>query len=206
MDISQDLLRYSKRDNSKPAEAAKVTVRENVLGVIGADRASVFDAYAGEGRMHAAVWHKASHYIGCDKDWFPQDDRVCFAKFDNRRVLRGIDLGQFNIFDLDAHGSPWEQFWIIAVRRPVAPGEQLAICMTEGTGLKMNMGGTSRAMAWIAGVKTHMPGMGAARDDLIERALSRTVQTMRCTVSRRWQARGNKGSRVLYLGLILEGV
>jgi hypothetical protein len=211
MDISQDLLRYGKRDNSKPAEGAKAKIRENVLGIIGAENARVFDAFAGEGRMYRAVWHKAAYYVGCDRDWFP-DDRLAYAgqlpnhPIDNRRVLRAIDLTRFNLFDLDAHGSMWEQFWIIAARRPCAPGEKIGIVITEGTGLKMNMGGASRDLAWIAGVKTHMPGMGSARDGLIEKALRRTVAKMGCKVLRRWEARGNKGSRVLYLGLILEAL
>lgn len=212
MDISQDLLRYGKRDNSKPAEGAKVTIRENVLAAIGAENGRVFDAFAGEGRMYSAVWHKAAKYVGCDRDWFPNDDRVAYAgqlpnhPLDNRRVLRAIDLTEFNIFDLDAHGSMWEQWWIIAARRPCAPGERLGIVITEGTGLKMNMGGVSRDLAYIAGIRTQLPGMGAARNNLIEKALQRTVEKMGCRVVKRWEARGNKGSRVLYLGLVLEAL
>lgn len=122
MDISQDLLRYGKRDNSKPAEAAKIKIRESVLAAIGAEQASVFDAFAGEGAMFKAVWSMAAQYVGCDKDaWYPDDPRMAFAKADNRRVLRAVDLRNYNIF------------------------------------------------------------------------------------AKRWQANGNKGSRVTYIGLVLEG-
>ena len=102
MDISQDLLRYSKKDNSKAAEAAKIRIRECVLAAIGAQTASVFDAFAGEGQMFKAVWCQAARYVGCDKDaWYPQDERMAFAKCENRRVLRAVDLRGYNIFDLD---------------------------------------------------------------------------------------------------------
>jgi hypothetical protein len=205
MDISQDLLRYGKRDNSKAAENAKTRIREMVLAAIGAEQARVFDCFAGEGAMYRAVWHQAAGYIGCDKQWYPQDNRSAYVA-DNRRVLRAIDLSQFTLFDCDAWGSPWEQLYIIAARRPLAPDERIGLVITEGLGLKMNMGGTSKALAKLAGIKTHMPGMGSARNDLIERALRRILDMMRAGVERRWQADGNKGSRVTYMGLVLTGV
>jgi len=203
MDISKDLLRYNKRDNSKPAEKAKAIIRRNILTEIGTDNARVFDAFAGEGTMYRAVWKDAAGYVGCDKDWFPQDPRAAFV-CDNRRVLRAVDLTPYTVFDLDAHGSPWEQLAIIAARRPLAPGERVGVVLTEGLGLKMNMGGLGNAMAILAGVKTHMPGMGAARDQLIERALRRICTLMHASIERRWQAQGNKGSRVSYIGMVLR--
>lgn len=214
MDISGDLLRYGKRDNSKAAENAKTRIREMVLAAIGAENARVFDAFAGEGAMYRAVWHGAAEYLGCDKPkstqpWplpagFLEDERKIYVG-DNRRVLRCIDLSRFNIYDCDSWGSPWEALYIIAARRPLAPDERFGLCITEGLGLKMNMGGTSKALAKLAGIKTNMPGMGAARNDLIERALRRIVEMMHASVERRWQADGNKGSRVTYMGLVLRG-
>jgi hypothetical protein len=204
MDISADLLRYGKRDNSKAAENAKARIREMVLAAIGAENAWVFDAFAGEGAMYRAVWKNAAGYVGCDKQFYPHDPRVAYAA-DNRRVLRAIDLRQFTIFDCDHWGSPWEQLYIIAARRPLAPGDKMGLVITEGTGLKMNMGGTSKALAKLAGIKSHMPGMGAARNDIIERALRRICEMMHANVERRWQADGDKGSRVTYMGMVLRG-
>lgn len=202
MDISKDLLRYGKRDNSKPAEKAKATIRQHVLEAIGAGQARVFDAFAGEGAMYRAVWKDAAGYVGCDRQWFPEDPRAAFVA-DNRRVLRAVDLMPYTVFDLDAHGSPWEQLAIVAARRPLAVGERVGVVLTEGQGLKMNMGGLGHAMATLAGVKTHMPGMGAARDQLIERALRKVCTMMHASIERRWQAQGNKGSRVSYIGMVL---
>lgn len=106
----------AKRESSNIG--AKIKIRENVLLAIGTDRASVFDAFAAAGELHKAVWHRAHSYVGCDLQFF-RDDRMAFVA-DNRRVLRSIDLAQFNLFDLDAFGSPWEQAYIIAKRRPLA--------------------------------------------------------------------------------------
>lgn len=204
MDISQDLLRYGKRDNNPAAERAKARIREMVLAAIGAENARVFDACAGEGRMYQAVWRNATDYVGCDKQFFPHDDRCCYVG-DNCRVMRAIDLYRFNIFDVDHWGSPWQALYILAARRALTPGEQIGLVFTEGTGLKMNMGGAPRDLAKLAKIKHHMPGMGAARDNLIERALRRICEMMHAQVQRRWQADGDKGSRVAYIGLVLVG-
>jgi hypothetical protein len=192
MDISADLLRYGKRDNSKAAHKAKVTIRENVLGSIGEKDAQVFDCCSGEGQMYRAVWHRAADYCGCDRDWFPHAQHKAF-KADNRRVLRAIGLQHYTVFDVDTWGSPWEALYIIAVRRPLAPEERLGLVMTD------------KALGKVAGIRTHMPGMGAARDDIIERALRRILELMHAKVERRWQANGDKGSRVRYMGMILRG-
>jgi len=204
MDISGDLLRYGKKDNSPAADRAKIVVRNHVLQAIGEDKAVVLDCYAGEGQMFRGIWHRAMDYVGCDKDLF-MDDRPAYVA-DNRRLLRAIDLGQFNIIDLDAWGSPWEQFYIIATRRPLAAGEQLGVVMTEGTGLKMNMGGVSKALATLARIRVQMPGMGAARDEVIGRALRQIARMMHARIVSRWQAQGKRGSRVGYIGLIFEGL
>src|SRR5437764_15324750 len=121
-----------KTDNAPAAHRAKAGIRQAVLGAVGADQARVFDAFAGEGKMFAQVWHQAGRgYTGCDRKFYRGDPRRAFVA-DNRRVMRAIDLTQFNILDADAYGSPWEQLIIWAARRKVAPGELVGICFTEG--------------------------------------------------------------------------
>jgi hypothetical protein len=176
-----------------------------VLRELGAENCRVFDAFAGAGEMYRRVWHQAAQYCGCDEAaWMPDDPREAFASLDNRRVLRAIDLSRFNTFDLDAHGSMWEQLYIIAARRPVEPGERIGLTITEGLGLKMNMGGAGKTMAKLAKIKTHMAGMGAARNEIIERALAQVCTMMHVEIEKRWQAQGNKGSRVAYVGMVLR--
>jgi len=109
-------IKSPKVDNSPSAHAAKVDIRKRVLETIGPGKARVFDGFAGSGKMFEAVWSSAAAYTGCDLKW-QNDDRRMYAA-DSRRVLRSIDLAQFNVFDLDAYGSPYEQCLIIAARRP----------------------------------------------------------------------------------------
>ena len=190
----------SKNGNTAEAERAKIAIRRNVLVEVGAEHPSVFDAFAGEGRMHAAVWCDA-YYAGCDIRFFT-DNRPAFVA-DNRRVLRALDLAAFNVFDLDSYGSPWGQAYIIARRRKLRPGERLGMVLTEGTGLASKLNTMSVAMAMLAGTRTHIVGLPRTLDNIIDRALRRVATMMGGTIKRRWQAKGYYGSRMTYIGLVI---
>jgi hypothetical protein len=199
--MSAKVQNLAKKNSTATALTAKVAIRRNVLSAIGADQARVFDAYAGDGQMHKAVWREASDCVGCDLEFYP-DERLAFVA-DNLRVLRAIDLDGFNLFDLDSYGSPWEQLYIIAARRKLQPGETIGLVLTEGQGLKLKMGGMSAALALLAGVSMRMPGLGTAQNELIDRAIRRIATIMGGAVVRRWQANGKTGSTMRYIGLVL---
>ncbi len=195
----------ARQNTSATANTAKITIRRRVLEVIGVDKASVFDAFAGSGVMHKHIWSEAASYTGCDLEFYSDDNRLAFAA-DNRRVLRAIDLDGFNLFDLDAYGSPWEQLYIIASRRKLQPGEAIGVCLTEGQGLKLKMGGMSSALAKLSGITLgNMQGLGSAQSELIDRAIRRIAQIMDGDVVRRWEATGKFGSSIRYIGLVLLG-
>jgi hypothetical protein len=191
-------------DNHPVALKAKTEIRERVLRAIGAESASVFDAFAGEGVMYQRVWHRAAECVGCDATRFCRDERLAFVG-DNRRVMRSLDLGQFNIFDFDAYGSPWDQVYLMIKRRKVAAGERIGLVLTEGQGMKMDMGGMSQSLSLIAGVRQYMPGMGAAQQQIIDRAVARTADAMGCTINRQWQAISKHSSTIRYIGVAMQG-
>lgn len=199
--FSRALRGLTKRDNHTAAFPAKAEIRQNVLRAVAEPR--VFDGFAGSGRLHDSVWRDALTYIGCDLRFFP-DRRTAYVA-DNRRVLRAIDLGAFNIFDLDAYGSPWEQMAIIAARRVVRSGEVVGICLTEGSGLKLKQGQAPTALAWMAGLSGRPAGVSRQQDTLIDAAITGAAKKMGAQVERRWEAKGKTGAMVRYIGLVLRG-
>lgn len=200
--FSSDLKKTGKVYNHAAAMPAKVEIRRKVLDAVGA-KSRVFDAFAGKGEMFKAVWQFAGGYVGCDKDWHP-DERTCFVS-DNRRVLRAIDLTGFQVFDLDAFGSPWEQAIIIAARRQVKPDEKLGLILTDGSGLTLKQGTLPNAIVELTGFKPRMAGLARHQDELIGRALKTLCQRMRCRIEKRWEAVGKTGAGVRYIGLVLVG-
>ena len=202
MSLRAKLNGVAKQDSSAAAARAKAAIRRLVLDAIGRERAHVFDAFAGSGQMHDAVWHAAASCTGCDLRFF-RDPRRAFVA-DNRRVLRNIGLAQFSIFDLDAYGSPWEQVIIIASRRRLAEGESLGLVLTEGAGMKMKFGDLPLALTQLSGVRGQ-PGVARQQDAIIDRAILRAAAMMGGAVRQRWQADGRTGSAMRYIGLVIRG-
>lgn len=190
-----------KTDNNPQAFAAKVQIRKAVLAEVG--KARVFDAFAGAGEMFSAVWREAESYTGCDLKW-ARDGRLMFAA-DNRRVLRAIDLKPFNLFDLDAYGSPWEQTLIIAARRPVKAGERIGLVLTEGNGFAYKSNVMPHAIRLLTGLKPGVVGLSRKQDAVINLAVAGLAKRMRCDIERRWQAQGRTGASMRYIGLVLVG-
>lgn len=194
--------KLAKTDNHAASFGDKVELRRNALDAIGASKAVVLDCFAGSGKMHKAVWHEAKRYVGIDQRFF-FDQRTAFVA-SNQVVLRVIDLSQFNVFDLDAYGSPWEQAQIIAQRRPVGKGEQIAMILTDGGGMRMKFGGVPRHMAELAGTPMDVPGAIRQQDHLVDQAIAGLARAMRCRIVRRWQAKRPAGVSMRYNAIILE--
>lgn len=147
-----------KTHNRRSMLGTKVELRQRVLEHV--KPARVLDCFCGEGAMRDAVWKAAAHYTGIDQNftWPPR-----FRRFvgDNRRILRALDLSAFNVFDLDAFGSPWHVALIIAHRRRWAPGELGAIVFTDGSGMNTRFGAMSHDIVALIGAKCGVPSAKA---------------------------------------------
>ena len=198
----------TRRDNHESSGAEKIQLRRNVLDVMGADRVAVLDLFAGTGAMHDAVWHQANCYVGCDLKWAEHQARVDYV-CDNRRLLRTLNLDEFNVFDLDAYGSPWEQVIIIAGRRRAlaGPDDAIGLVLTDGAGMNARFGGINQTMASIAGVSSDLRGAGKQKNwkDLTIRALRGAARRMGGTVTDLWFAEGANHRAMIYSAAIIRG-
>jgi len=191
----------SKRNNAAESLPAKVAMRQRVLAAI--PNPSVLDAFAGSGMMWRRVW-RAADCVGIDLKWYPDRKRPAYVA-DNLRVMRCIDLSRFNIFDLDAHSSPWAAALVLASRRQVAPGELIGICLTDGHRTKVALGKPAKAMTELAGVDRAAPGMQRHHEEIVARAMDGLAERMRCDVVSREQVSGTSAARVQYAAMVLRG-
>jgi hypothetical protein len=201
MPMSRRVALAPKVNNASAMHSIKAELRRRVLNNLGAP-ARVFDAFAGDGEMYRAVWREAEAYEGCDFKLI-RDRRVAFVG-DNRRVLRAIDLQAFNVFDLDAYGSPWEQALIIAANRTVAAGQRIGFTISEGSALKLKLGGMPNALRIIAGVTGDPAGLARESERFLDAALEGLARRLKCETVQQWRATGKTGARMRYVGLILE--
>lgn len=199
----QKLLKNSnkKTNNHQKSVAMKISLRRNVLDAI--PDARVFDAFAGSGKMYREVWNNAALYTGCDLKWFRDERSVFVAK--NQRVMRCIDLGEYNIFDIDAYGSPWLQISILSARRRLATGERFGLVLTDGSGLKLKMGQCPKALADLCKMeKSTIPGINRAHGLLINQALAEVCRRMNARIVDRWDHERPGKSEMRYIALLLE--
>lgn len=196
------LSKIKKVNNHSRSLPDKILIRQHLLNAM--DQPSVLDCFAGSGKMYREVWRSANRYVGCDRQWFC-DERKAFV-CDNRRLLRSLDLQAFNIFDLDAYGSPWEQALIIAARRRLSAGETIAFALTDGSSLKLRMGGTPSALKEISGMSGHLDGASQMQDDILRRAIEGLCARLHAKLTLRWQAWGKTSAHVCYLGIVLQGL
>lgn len=198
----------AKVDNANAAHAAKLELRNNVLREI--DQASVLDCFCGRGAMWRGAWSKALAYAGCDERSIERGDPPRFW-CDNLTLLRSIDLNRFNVFDLDAYGSPWAQMVVLATRRKWAPAERGAIVLTDGGSMHSRYGGRCAGLVDLLGEPAHGAPTGvAAALQASKRALQVWLQRSRVRALRRWQAQGNgsgRGAQVMvYTAVVFEGL
>lgn len=201
--MSTALKASGKKTNNHPKSAAmKIALRRHLLDAIPAAR--VFDAFAGSGKMYREVWREATAYTGCDLKWYRDERSVFVCKCE--RAMRAIDLADFNVFDLDAYGSPWTQVRILAARRRLAPGERIGLALTDGSGLKLKLGQCPKALAELCRLtRDKTPGINRVHGVLIDKALDEVCRIMQARVVARWDHTRPGNSEMRYLAVVIEG-
>ena len=191
----------------------KVAIRNRVIELIGPDKAFVLDAYAGAGVMYRAVWNRAARYTACDRKFF-FDKRTAYV-CNNELLFKVIDLSRFNLFDLDAYGSPWENCLTIAKRRVVSPGERIGIVLTDGSSLKLRFGSAPTAINELTGIGRARSATKKDNTDVAIACMDGLARKMNCRIERRFMALGRGSqpgqpggldSRMGYYGLVLVGL
>jgi len=194
-------------ENRRDALPTKIKMREMLIQAMRPNEIRVFDCFAGGGHLYREVWKDASTlYVGCDLKFEPLrgDERKMFAA-DNRRVLRAVELGPFNVFDLDSFGSPWDAALIIAARRPLEEGEVVGLSLTDGSGRTLKANQVPKGIRALAGLGRSFAGISRWHDDVITRCLNGMAQRMNGVVTRRWDAKGRTGVGVFYLAATITG-
>lgn len=195
-----------KVDNHAAALPLKIALREEALADV--PQPHVLDLFAGKGAMWAAVWNRAETYLGCDHEWsqvLAHPGPVHHAAA--QTVLRGIDLSRFNVFDLDAYGSPWVEVAVLAARRRLLPGEVVSLVLTDGAPRRAMLGLTAFALANMAGAEASAPGAHRRWTELVRAALAEAARRMGGELVALRQPADALGSRGMYYGrAVLRGL
>jgi hypothetical protein len=148
------------------------------------------------------AWVGSDLHIGCDLrfDWPDQRERYVG---DTHRVMRSIDLERFNVFDLDAYGSPWIAMLILLARRAWRAGELGAVVLTDGSGRKSKFSTPPHAVADLLGMRRVPPTDASA-----EIHAACTAEWLRRAGVRqlhRWEAVSSAAQPMVYSAVVFSG-
>lgn len=146
----------AKHHNS--ALAPKVAMRRWLVEQLGGiDSVRVLDCFAAAGMLWDKAYRRTESYLGLDVRQF--DDARRMIVCDSRRFLRhaDVDVREWNLFDLDAFGSPLEHLAILCERfhRIGGPAGPIGVCLTDGTGFNSKMNGTPHGLLRYVGMAQH---------------------------------------------------
>jgi len=100
--------------------------------------ARVLDLFCGSGEMYQRAYEgRVDYYHGVDKAKV-HNPTIC-TLIDNSFYVNQGDLAQYNVFDLDAYGSPWKLLYLIL--RKQLPDE-VVIFVTDGLVTRQKVSGS----------------------------------------------------------------
>ena len=187
-----------KTDNAKIN--AKQELRENVLRFF--EESHVLEIYCGTGEMYRDVWHICDSYTGIDKrKQFDERNTICG---DACKAVSVIDLDCFNIFDIDAYGSPYDVLTII-MQRYKQKHSRVAFILTDGTNMDLKMGRICKGIRKIIGVESRvLKKANNAHGKIIEDIIINVANHFNAKVIHKEFAKGITGAAMRYYAFVLE--
>lgn len=182
----------------KKTNNAKTNVKEklrlSILGVI--DNPSVLEVFCGSGDMYNKVWNKADSYTGIDKiKYFDKRETICG---DALKAVSSIDLTRYNIFDIDAYGSPYQVLQVI-ISRLDRSKKEFGFTITDGSSMDLRLGRISKGLRYFTGINFHVAKKAGVLHDLfIKDVVAKIENDLNGVCSNMLIAKGKTGAAVRY--------
>ncbi len=157
-----------KTNNAKTQ--AKEKIRRAILCDI--ENPSCLEVFCGAGEMYNSVWRECDYYTGIDiNKYFDERNTICG---DAEKAVTTIDLSKFNIFDIDAYGSPYTILDIITAR--VKPGLKYGFIITDGTQMDLKLGRICKGIRSLTGIEHHIAKRAHIIHDSLISDIIKTVE------------------------------
>ena len=187
----------AKTDNAQIA--AKEEIRKEILAKI--QNPSVLEVFCGAGEMYQKAWHSADMYTGIDKrKFFDERHTICG---DADKAIRIVDLNKYNIFDIDAYGSPYNILSYIVHNRVF--NDKSAFVVTDGSAMDLRLGRVSKGLRELSGVKNHVLKKASnIHDELILKAIENIEKITGKKSTNFMIAKGRTGAAMRYYAFVLS--
>ena len=177
----------------------KADIRKSLVNDIATSR--VLEVYCGSGVMHDMLWHEAMDYVGIDKlKFFDSRKTICG---DAEKALSLIDVNDFNVFDIDAYGSPYEVLDAITRKYTLSGG--VSFIITDGIQIDLRMGKICAGLRRFIDFKgKRLRNAHMMHDDYIQKIVDLCANRLQGRVVSSRFLKGSKGSGMRYYGFRVE--
>lgn len=201
-------LTFSKKpkqhENSAPTKKAEI--RREICKLMQKKNPAILDVFCADGEMWRLAYNSTENYIGLDLNQYddPRSTFVC----DNVRYLRNdTNLSRFDLFDIDAFGSPAQSFATICERLgPIE--EEKAFVLTDGCGFASKMNSLPGGMLRYLGLEK-MAGTAFQKDNraqLLQALVLKCAARCSATIanSRIVETKPKGGNTMIYAAFIFK--
>lgn len=181
---------------------AKVAIRkhflERIKNLLNKDKIKVLECYAGEKRTIYNECYTNEDTISLDKK-----GGKGVIKIDNRKFIAAHTL-EFDYFDLDAYGSPYELLLNIFNKRKKT-NTPFVVILTDGLWQKLNFGQASNLIRTVINNKTNIsiPALNRHHDFIIK-LLLKTFSNKFNTEIEECKIVRDADNQMRYLGLLCK--
>ena len=179
---------------------AKPEIRHRILSMIDSPR--VLEVFCGAGEMYHSVWHMADRYTGIDKvKYFDNRHTICG---DAKKAVKLIDVSDYNIFDIDAYGSPYDVLNIV-LSRYQGDAKRLAFILTDGINMDLKMGRICKGLRSLLDVDSKIfKKANNLHGKIVEDIVDIVAEKLKAKVIHKEFAKGNTGAAMRYYAFVLE--
>lgn len=186
-----------KTNNAKTS--AKKDLRQGVLSQMKIAR--VLEVFCGAGEMYNSVWNGAESYLGIDKvKFFDKRKTICG---DAMKAVSTIDLSEFNVFDIDAYGSPYDVLCVI-LDRIQGDKPEYGFCITDGVSMDLRLGNICKGIRQLTGIEHRVVKNSAImHDELITAIINTVCNRLNSHVTHFRIANGKTGAAMKYYAFVI---
>ena len=179
----------------KKTNNAKINAKIELRKIIDCEELAVLECFCGKGEMFYAVWKSASHYEGIDIE--EQNDERIVHKGDCALMLKKLNLEKFDVFDIDAYGSPYECLQIIF--KKIKKSKTYHFFITDGIDIDLRMGKIENFFGLLSGIKAKkLNNAHLLHDYFINKIIKNLCADMGAELINSKMAKGNTGSGMRY--------
>lgn len=179
---------------------AKKELRMSVIENIPSPK--VLEVFCGDGEMYRAVWKDAEKYTGIDKiKFFDERHTICG---DAEKAIRLVGVNDYNIYDIDAYGSPYEILDYI-VSKIDQENKKIGFVITDGVNMDLKLGRVCKGLRRFIGYDFHIAKRAnVLHDDFIKIVIDKIAEKLKGKIENLLIAQGVTGSSMRYYSFVIN--